>query len=152
MRVVFFFVLLLAAAWGGFALGWMANAWRNHRRNRDEDRSLRYQVATQDEELERMRDALERARSELLHLRARVADADDPTDDLTDDLTQITGATGGTARALERLGDQDARDVAAWTEADIERMLAELRASPGGAARLQWIEQALHREKYEQDP
>jgi predicted flap endonuclease-1-like 5' DNA nuclease len=146
MRVVVFFVLLLVAAWAGFALGWMANAWRHHRRGRDTDRSLRYQVATKEEEYQRMREALEHTRAELIHLRGQVVE--------TDDLTKLPGVGEATARELERLGYRSYRDVANWTEADISRVSTELRPFPDRIARHQWTEQAraLHREKYGQEP
>jgi predicted flap endonuclease-1-like 5' DNA nuclease len=146
VRLIIWFVLGFAAFWAGFALGWMANGWRTGERVRQAARSMRYQLATKEEEFQHMRDALERTRSEVLQLRAQVAD--------TDDLTRIAGISSGTARELNRLGYQSYRDVAAWTEDDLERLAEELRAFPSGAGGRRWIEQArsLHREKYGEEP
>lgn len=146
MRLLLTIVVFFLAGWAGFALGWLAHSWRTGERVRQASRGMRYQLATREEEFQRMRDALDHARAELLQLRAQVAE--------TDDLTRITGVGVTTARELQRLGYQSYRDVASWTDVDIERVAGELRAFPDRIARHQWIEQArkLHREKYGQDP
>jgi predicted flap endonuclease-1-like 5' DNA nuclease len=146
MRFVLALALLFVAVWGGFMLGWLAHAWRSGERVKQASRSMRYQIATKEEEFLRMREALDRARAELLQLRAQVADSDD--------LTRISGVGAATARELNRLGYQSYRDVARWTDADLERIASELRNFPGRVSRRQWVEQAraLHREKYGQDP
>ena len=144
------FLLIIAlgniAVWGGFALGWMANGWRTGERVRRASKSMRYQIATKEEEFQHMREALERARAELMQLRAQVADRDD--------LTRIPGVGVQTARELNRLGYQSYRDVATWTDDDIARVADEIEAVSGGDAGPEWIEQArsLHREKYGQEP
>ena len=148
LAVKYLLIIVLGniVVWGGFALGWMANGWRTGQRVRQASRSMRYQIATKEEEFQHMREALERARAELMHLRAQVAEQDD--------LTRIPGVGARTARELNRLGYQSYRDVASWTEDDIERVAHELKAFPTRIARHQWVEQArtLHREKYGQDP
>jgi predicted flap endonuclease-1-like 5' DNA nuclease len=146
VKYLLMIVLGNIAVWGGFALGWMANGWRTGQRVRQASRSMRYQIATKEEEFQHMREALERARAELMQLRAQLANQDD--------LTRIPGVGAHTARELNRLGYQSYRDVATWTDDDILRVAEELKAFPSRIARHQWVEQArtLHREKYGQDP
>lgn len=67
-------ILAVVALWGGFALGWLANGWRTGERVRAAARSMKYQLATKEEEFQHMREVLERTRAELMQLRARVAD------------------------------------------------------------------------------
>lgn len=74
MKLLISIVFACIAAWAGFALGWLANGWRTGERVRQAARSMRAQLATQEEEFQRLRAALEQARAELMHLRARVAE------------------------------------------------------------------------------
>ncbi|MBX9884364.1 MAG: hypothetical protein K2X68_05255 [Novosphingobium sp.] len=59
-----------------------------------------------------------------------------------DDLTRIKGLGPKIAAALRALGITRYAEIAAWTEADVARIDAQLGAFAGRATRDNWIEQA----------
>ncbi|MBI4703064.1 MAG: hypothetical protein HY744_18260 [Deltaproteobacteria bacterium] len=73
--------------------------------------------------------------SKLSELAARAATP-------SDDLQRIRGLGPVFARRLEALGVQRLDQIAAWSEADIERFAAALKVHPARIRRASWVEQA----------
>ena len=71
-----------------------------------------------------------------------LADAPPPAADEGDDLTRIKGLGPKISMALRALGVTRYAEIAAWTEADVARIDAQLGAFAGRATRDNWIEQA----------
>lgn len=70
-----------------------------------------------------------------------MAEAPPPSDE-GDDLTRIKGLGPKISTALRALGVTRYAEIAAWTEADVARIDAQLGAFAGRATRDNWIEQA----------
>lgn len=71
-----------------------------------------------------------------------LAEAPAAAADEGDDLTRIKGLGPKIAAALRALGVTRFAEIAAWTEADVARIDAQLGAFAGRATRDNWIEQA----------
>lgn len=71
-----------------------------------------------------------------------LAEAPPPATDEGDDLTRIKGLGPKISTALRALGVTHYAEIAAWTEADVARIDAQLGAFAGRATRDNWIEQA----------
>ncbi|WP_421837128.1 hypothetical protein [Novosphingobium sp.] len=71
-----------------------------------------------------------------------LAEAPPPATDEGDDLTRIKGLGPKISTALRALGVTRYAEIAAWTEADVARIDAQLGAFAGRATRDNWIEQA----------
>lgn len=71
-----------------------------------------------------------------------VAEAPAVAADEGDDLTRIKGLGPKISTALRALGVTRYAEIAAWTEADVARIDAQLGAFAGRATRDNWIEQA----------
>jgi len=71
-----------------------------------------------------------------------LAEAPPVAADEGDDLTRIKGLGPKISMALRALGVTRYAEIAAWTEADVARIDAQLGAFAGRATRDNWIEQA----------
>lgn len=71
-----------------------------------------------------------------------IAEALSTAADEGDDLTRIKGLGPKISAALRALGVTRYAEIAAWTEADVARIDAQLGAFAGRATRDNWIEQA----------
>jgi predicted flap endonuclease-1-like 5' DNA nuclease len=71
-----------------------------------------------------------------------LAEAPVSSADEGDDLTRIKGLGPKISTALRALGVTRYAEIAAWTEADVARIDAQLGAFAGRATRDNWIEQA----------
>ncbi|MBX9662313.1 hypothetical protein [Novosphingobium sp.] len=71
-----------------------------------------------------------------------LAEAPPVAADEGDDLTRIKGLGPKISTALRALGVTRYAEIAAWTEADVARIDAQLGAFAGRATRDNWIEQA----------
>ncbi len=71
-----------------------------------------------------------------------LADAPPAVADDGDDLTRIKGLGPKISTALKALGITRYAEIAAWSEADVARIDAQLGAFAGRATRDNWIEQA----------
>ncbi len=71
-----------------------------------------------------------------------MAEAPSTAADEGDDLTRIKGLGPKISAALRALGVTRYAEIAAWTEADVARIDAQLGAFAGRATRDNWIEQA----------
>lgn len=71
-----------------------------------------------------------------------IAEAPPSSSDEGDDLTRIKGLGPKISTALRALGVTRYAEIAAWTEADVARIDAQLGAFAGRATRDNWIEQA----------
>jgi predicted flap endonuclease-1-like 5' DNA nuclease len=128
---------------------------------------LRAALATRDAELEwhrslagdrpRLHAALAEARSETARYRQLVVDIENdapppllesPT--APDDLKLIVGVGPVLERMLQQLGISTFRQIARWTERDIDEFDARLAEFPGRIRRDAWVTQAraLHQSKY----
>jgi predicted flap endonuclease-1-like 5' DNA nuclease len=59
-----------------------------------------------------------------------------------DNLTQIRGIDAGTAESLRRAGVQRFRQIADWSEANVDAFTTRLRLVPGRIYTERWIPQA----------
>lgn len=131
---------------------------------------LRRAVATRDAALvqladfaaerRRMFDALARSRSETARYRQLVIDLEDNAPSTLfgpgapDDLKLIVGIGPVLERMLHQLGVTTFRQVAFWSERDIDDFDAKLHEFPGRIRRDEWVTQArsLHQSKYGEPP
>jgi predicted flap endonuclease-1-like 5' DNA nuclease len=116
------------------------------------------EIRAGNEEIERLDAQLTSAEIERAELRARLGRAARRTNGrpapaaprgvppnagpLDDDLERIHGIGPTIARRLRRLGVRRFHDIMQWTDADLERVAADIRAPAGRIRRDRWTEQA----------
>ncbi|MEZ4415982.1 MAG: hypothetical protein R3E10_09505 [Gemmatimonadota bacterium] len=91
--------------------------------------------------------------AEIAGLRARIAQLERRPLPTPDDLKRIKGVGPALEKLLHSLGIRSYRDMAVWSEADIERIDGQLGEFHGRIRREGWVGQAatLQREKYGED-
>jgi predicted flap endonuclease-1-like 5' DNA nuclease len=107
-----------------------------------------------------MFDTLARSRSETARYRQLVIDLEDNAPSTLfgpgapDDLKLIVGIGPVLERMLHQLGVTTFRQVAFWSERDIDEFDAKLHEFPGRIRRDEWVTQArsLHQSKYGEPP
>ncbi len=115
------------------------------------DRDTRFRVLLTDR-----RATVEASQGELARLKTMVTSSRRRDPEASDDLKRITGIGPSLERILRQHGIYSFRQIALWTEADIERISGELGAFRSRIKRDQWIAQArleherLHGEAVEQ--
>ena len=102
---------------------------RTSARDREVDK-IRAELAERDATIARLREALERAEAEA------------GTADEEDDLEQLRGIGPVLHRKLNELGIRSFRQIASWTDDDVERVGSQVGAFPGRIRRDRWVEKA----------
>jgi predicted flap endonuclease-1-like 5' DNA nuclease len=108
----------------------------------------------------RLFDQLARSRTETARYRQLVIDLEDNAPSTLfgpgapDDLKLVVGIGPVLERMLHQLGVTTFRQVAFWTEGDIDEFDAKLHEFPGRIRRDEWVTQArsLHQSKYGEPP
>jgi predicted flap endonuclease-1-like 5' DNA nuclease len=109
-----------------------------------------------DAERQRLVDELAQARAETSRYRALIVDIENNAPsplmgrDAPDDLKLIVGVGPVLERMLHQLGVTTFRQIAYWSERDIDQIDAKLPEFPGRIRRDAWVTQAreLHQSKY----
>ena len=110
---------------------------------------------------ERLSGELERARAESVRYREVIVDIENnapppllDSPDAPDDLRLIVGIGPVLERLLQQLGVSTYRQIARWSERDIDEFDAKLPEFPGRIRRDDWVTQAreLHLSKYGERP
>ena len=101
------------------------------------DRDTRFRLLLTDR-----RAVVEASQGEVARLKDMVTATRRRGAEPSDDLKRITGIGPSLERILRRHGVHSFRQIASWTEADIERVSRELGAFRSRIRRDQWIEQA----------
>ena len=101
------------------------------------DRDTRFRLLLTDR-----RAVVEASQGEVARLKDMVTATRRRGTEPSDDLKRITGIGPSLERILRRHGVHSFRQIASWTEADIERVSRELGAFRSRIRRDQWIEQA----------
>lgn len=114
------------------------------------------QAASVDPERQRLVDELDQARADTARYRALIVDIENNAPSplmgpgAPDDLKLIVGVGPVLERMLHQLGVTTFRQIAYWSERDIDDFDAKLHEFPGRIRRDAWVTQAraLHQSKY----
>lgn len=138
---------LLGAAFAGFCLGvwmWRALTLRDRReaeqRHANEVKDLRDRWQQAQREADKPKQ--QSKGSEVRSKPAQAALVKPKAASEPDDLQRIKGVGKALERRLRELDVRTFAQIAAWTDADVERIEAGLNSIPGRIERDRWVEQA----------
>jgi predicted flap endonuclease-1-like 5' DNA nuclease len=156
------FLLVLIAVLAALAIGYAIGRSQRGRRRApapgapNVEAPVTLPSATADTERQRLVDELARTRADVVRYRNLIVDVENNAPSplmgpsAPDDLKLIVGVGPVLERMLHQLGVTSFRQVAYWTEHDIDLFDAKLHEFPGRIRRDGWVTQAraLHQSKY----